>query len=154
LVDCDRVTGSAFRIGPHLLLSVAHVVNNSGCKIDGEPVHVLYTHGDFAILSDDREAKSFIQVDCAGFRLGKRYLVVGHARGRDELTVVPVVGTGFHDRGTALLGGIFTAQPGQSGGVVLDEETMMAVGTVNTADWESGISGSVELKGTSICRRS
>jgi hypothetical protein len=63
-----------------------------------------------------------------------------------------MVATGkYADAGMAALVGVFTAQPGQSGGPIIDAETHKVVGTVNAADWESGATFSVELRGTSIC---
>jgi hypothetical protein len=144
--------GTAFRIGPHLLVSVNHVTSASRCEIDGEPIHVIYASpkADFSILSDARSGK-WLKVDCSGFVAGHRYVAVGHARAMDELTLVPMVATGSTFGSLSLLAGIFTAQPGQSGGPIMDAETGRVVGTVNTAEWSRGLTGSVELKGTSIC---
>jgi sulfur relay (sulfurtransferase) DsrF/TusC family protein len=52
----------------------------------------------------------------------------------------------------AILEGVWTVIPGQSGGAVLDPDTHKVVGVVNTYDMEGGLSGSVELKRTSVCR--
>lgn len=148
--------GSAFRIGPSLLVSVNHVTKAGNCVIDGQDIKVVYASpkADFSILSDTRPGK-FLKVDCGGFVKGRRYLAVGHARALDQITLVPLVATGetveTNAGPLALLVGIFTAQPGQSGGPIMDAETGKVVGTVNTGDWERGLTGSVELKGTSIC---
>jgi hypothetical protein len=153
LVTCSDRAGTAFRIGPSLLLSVAHVTSAARCEIDGQPIKVIYTSrtADFSILEDRRHGDA-LTVDCGGFRMGRLYIAVGHARGLDTLTAVPMVATGKMGGGMALLVGIFTAQPGQSGGAIIDAETKQVVGTINTADWAHGITGSVELKGTSVCR--
>jgi hypothetical protein len=61
LVICPMIggysAGSAFRIGPHLLLSVNHVTSASAtCGIDGQRITVIYAspERDFSVLSDDR----------------------------------------------------------------------------------------------------
>jgi hypothetical protein len=144
--------GTAFRIGPHLLVSVNHVTSAGNCEIDGEPIHILYASrkADFSILSDDRLGK-WLKVDCGGFVKGRMYVAVGHARAMDDLTFVPMVATGMTSGSLSILAGVFTAQPGQSGGPILDGETGKVVGTVNTAQWDRGLTGSIELRGTSIC---
>jgi hypothetical protein len=146
--------GTAFRVGPNLLVSVNHVTSSGNCQIDGRAIHIFYASAkaDFSILSDDRAGK-WLKVDCNGFVAGRKYLAIGHARAMDELTVVPMIATGQSDDGMAILGSVFEAQPGQSGGPIVDAETLAVVGTVNAADWENGLTYSVELKGTSICAR-
>lgn len=154
LVSCGNSAGSAFRIGPHVLLSVNHVTSIGGCMIDGQPIKIAYAsaESDFSILFDDRVGK-WIPVDCGGFVAGRHYIAIGHARGLDQMVGVEMVATGETANGQALLVGVFTAQPGQSGGPIIDAETRKVVGTVNTGDWEDGITGSVELRGTSVCRK-
>jgi hypothetical protein len=153
LVDCAETAGSAFRVSEHLLLSVNHVVSGADCKISGQPIHIEYKSrkSDFAAMSDDRSGQ-WLKVDCRGFIEGHEYLALGHARAMQELTAVPLTATGFYDDGMARLTGVFTAQPGQSGGPIIDAETGEAVGTVNAANWEYGTTFSVELKGTWICK--
>jgi hypothetical protein len=147
-------SGTAFRVGPNLILSVAHVTSLPQCFIDGEPINIIHTSStaDFSILSDDRIG-DWIRVDCAGFVKGRLYLSIGHARGMEQLTIVPMIFTGEREGGQAMLAGVFTAQPGMSGGPVIDAETHEVVGTTNTADWEEGVTGSVELRATSVCKR-
>jgi len=149
----EYTAGTAFRIGPNLLVSVNHVIKDGACQMQGQPIHVIYKSPktDFAMLSDDRKGQ-FLKVDCEGFKAGHLYLAVGHARAMDDLTVVPIVATGqYADDGMAVLVGVFTAQPGQSGGPIIDAETKKVVGTVNAANWASGATFSVELKGSSVC---
>lgn len=146
-------TGSAFRIGPHLLLSVKHVTNFGTCTIDGRLAKVIYTSpaSDFSVISDERSGPS-LKVDCGGFVEGRKYLAIGHARGLDKLTIVELVATGKSFGGFYALRGIFTVVPGQSGGAVIDAETGRVVGTINVYDMQRGLSGSIELKGTSVCK--
>jgi hypothetical protein len=145
--------GSAFRIGPRLLLSVAHVTHFPACYIDGEKVKVTYTSGDFSIITVSRPG-SFLKVDCGGFVKGHKYLALGHPRGIDELVGVPMIATGQSNGGQAILSGIFEAQPGMSGGPIVDVDTLRVVGTVNTGNWEDGETGSVQLKDTAVCSKS
>jgi hypothetical protein len=145
--------GSAFRIGPHLLLSVKHVTNYDACYIDGRKITVNYTSpdSDFSIISDSQDGPS-LKIDCNGFRPGRKYLAVGHGRGLDQLTTVELTGTGVTIAGQAALKGIFTVVPGMSGGPVVDAETGRVVGTTNSYMMDKGLSGSVELKNTSVCK--
>lgn len=145
--------GTAFRISPHLLLSVKHVTNFPNCLVDGRKVKVVYTSPsqDFSILSDDRVGP-FLRVDCGGFVTGGHYIAIGHARGLDQLTSIDLIATGITRGGFYALRGVFTVIPGQSGGAILDAETGKVVGTINVYDMPSGLSGSVELKDTSVCQ--
>ena len=146
---------TAFRISPHLLLSVKHVTSLAHCEIDGVPIHILYTSptADFTILSDDRAGK-WLTVDCEGFIAGRKYIAIGHPRAVDSVVAVPLIGTGnYSDDGEAVLVGVFTVQPGHSGGAIIDAVTHQVVGTINAANWEEGTSYSVELKKTPICTR-
>lgn len=147
--------GTAFRIGPHLLLSVRHVTDEPRCYIDGRPITVAWNSptADFSILTDSREGP-YLKVDCGGFVKGRKYLAIGHARGLAELTVVELTGTGVVKDGVAVLSGIWTVIPGQSGGPIIDAETRRVVGTVNFYDMAHGLSGSVELRGTPVCSKS
>jgi hypothetical protein len=120
--------------------------------INGVPIHVIYTSAkaDFSILTDDR-AGQWLKVDCGGFVAGREYIAIGHPRGTDGLVAVPMIATGRTEDGEAVLVGIFTAQPGHSGGAIIDAETGKVVGTINAADWEHGMTDSVELKNTPVC---
>ena len=137
--------GTAFRIGPTTLLSVNHVTKASRCYIEGEPIHVTYASAktDFSMLSDSRKG-NWLRVDCGGFVRGRTYVAVGHARAMDQLLRVEMTATGIVKDGIAVLSGVLEAQPGQSGGPIIDEETGAVVGTVNAADWANGLSFSVD----------
>lgn len=155
-VICPTATGysagTAFRIGHGLMLSVNHVTHYSRCTIDDAPVKVSYVapDADFSMLGGGEG--SFLKIDCGGFVRGRKYLAIGYARGLPVETVVPLIGTGKSSGGLAVLIGIFTVVPGMSGGPIVDAETGAVVGTVNTYDFERGLSGSVELKGTPVCK--
>lgn len=152
MVSCNGSRGSAVRIGPHLLVTAGHVIVNEGCKINGEPVQVVYkSTNDFAIIRTEQTGP-FLKADCGGFIKDKAYSAVGHARGLPWLTTVSLIGTGLWNAGFAGLWGVFTVIPGQSGGAVIDDETGKVVGVINWYDMQKGISGSVELKGTPLCR--
>lgn len=150
-VRCLASAGSAFYVGPRVLLSVAHVTSASGCFIDGEPVKVIGKQGDFTILLAPRPVDKWLRVDCEGFKRGRVYTAWGFARGLPSLTSVDMVATGRFISGFARLWGIFNVIPGQSGGPIVDPQTGRAVGTVNVYNAQRGDSGSVELKGTVLC---
>ena len=150
------ITGSAFRVGPKYLITAKHVIAQGTCVINGRPVTIVYKSAkeDFAILEDDRLWGGRIPVDCNGYQLGHEYIAWGHARGIEELVTVTAIAVTGHYTDLSylkLLSGIFSAQPGQSGGPIVDAETGRVVGIVNTGDWENGLTGSVELKTTPIC---
>lgn len=151
-VECLGGSGSAFRVGPNLLLTVAHVTSVGGCFIGGKPFRVAETRGDFAVLTMPEPSRQWLRIDCRGFVAGRRYAAVGFARGLPTQTSVDLVATGDTLAGLAVLKGVFTAVPGQSGGAVIDVATRRPVGTVNAYQMRAGLTGSVELKGTSVCR--
>jgi hypothetical protein len=153
-IEDGTTAGSAVRVSKTYLVTAGHVIEGR-CEIDGQPIKIAYKSrkADFAILEDTRPG-AILKVDCKGYVAGREYEAVGHARGRDNLTTVILSGLGFNYKSTptlSMLTGIFTVQPGQSGGAVKSRETGWLVGIVNTGDWGSGISGSIELKRTSIC---
>ena len=94
----------------------------------------------------------FLKVDCGGFVRGRKYVAIGYARGIDTPTLVEMVGTGASQDGQAILAGMLTVIPGQSGGPIIDEETGKVVGLVNAENFEEGLSFSVQLKDTPICK--
>ena len=150
-VDCATGRGSAFRVGPHILLSVAHVTSIGGCEINGVPIKVIRTQGDFAELYSDDVADKWLKVDCGGFRKGHLYTAIGFARGMPFQTTIDVTDTGSALSGFERLWGVFTVIPGQSGGAMIDPETGKVVGTINVYDAGRGNSGSIPLKDTPVC---
>lgn len=150
-VDCTAGSGTAFRVGPTELISVAHVTGMTGCKIDGQPFTVTYRHGDFTALKMDAPAPQWLKIDCGGFVQNHHYIGYGFARGLDSETSVDVVATGAMEDAEEILVGIFEFQPGQSGGPVVDAGSGEVVGTVNAANWEAGASFSTPLSETRLC---
>jgi hypothetical protein len=150
-VDCTEGAGTAFRVGPRLYVSVAHVTGMSACKVDGEPLTITYRHGDFSAFTVPDASKEWLKIDCGGFVAGRHYIALGYARGLDTEASVDLTGTPFSQNDEAILLGVFTVQPGQSGGPIVDAGSGEVVGTVNAADWEQGVSFSVPLKGTKLC---
>jgi hypothetical protein len=151
-VDCLTGAGTAFRVGPNTLLSVNHVTSLGGCFIGGKPFTVKLHEGDFSILTMDQPASEWLKIDCGGFVANRRYEAIGYARGLDTLTEVDIHATGASADGFAILQGVFNVIPGQSGGPIVDPDTNKVVGTVNTFDAEDGLSGSVPLKDTPVCK--
>lgn len=153
IVDCEKTRGSAVRIGPNLLVSAHHVTSADGCTINGKPFKILYAsrQKDFSLLR--LEGDGFVPIDCGGFKDGRDYIAIGHARGLNELMAVRLVGTGRHEsrNGLAILKGIATVIPGQSGGPVIDRETRAVVGIVNIYDSPGGLSGSREMRDMGVC---
>ena len=146
------IMGTGFRIGS-LLVTAKHVISHEKCfYVGGGNAEIAYSSPslDYAILKGGKGP--FIKVDCGGFVKGKKYLAVGYARGAPYLTTVELTATGSNADGFAILSGIFTFIPGMSGGPVIDEETGKVVGLINVFQEPEGISGSVELKNTSVCK--
>jgi hypothetical protein len=143
--------GTAFRVGHGLILSVNHVTSVGTCKINGERIKVLYSSKqDFSMVAGGKGP--FLRVDCGGFIRGRHYMSIGFARGLPFLTTVELIATGHKAGGFSLLSGIFTMIPGQSGGPVVDEETGKVVGTNNVFIEPDGLSGSLALADTPICK--
>lgn len=152
-VDCDETRGSAVKIGPRILLSVAHVTDGDNCKINGLPITVLGKKDDFSIISIESEPfDRWLKIDCGGFVGGRKYTAIGFARGLPYQTTVDVQSMGDRIWGFDRLWGVFTVIPGMSGGAFIDSETGNMVGMVNVYDARVGHSGSIPLKVTSICR--
>lgn len=151
----DVSAGTAFRVGPTgLLLSVNHVTSAGQCFIDGKPINLAYTspNADFSeLLGDDGP---YLGIDCGGFVKGRKYLAIGFARGESPATTIELTGTGKYDGGEALLSGMVPVIPGMSGGAILSEDTGRVVGMVNAENFEEGLSWSVELKNTPVCKGS
>lgn len=152
-VLCDTARGTAFRVGKDYWLSVKHVTDKGNCKVNGEPVKELWNSPtqDFSIFRlEARTGKSF-KIDCGGFRDGAIYTATGHARGLDDQTHVTLTATSRSISGFAVLKGVFTVIPGQSGGPVIDRETGKVVGTINVFQPVEGLSGSLPLRDTPVC---
>ena len=150
-VRCFFGSGTAFYVGPRTLVSVDHVTRLTPCRAGGQTFEVVATKGDFSILRVATPVKRWLQVDCGGFVIGNGYVARGYARGLPTLTEVDLVATGRTEGGASILMGVFTVIPGQSGGPIINPDGGAVVGTINTYDARGGRSGSVELKGTSLC---
>jgi hypothetical protein len=152
-VDCLTARGSAFYVGPHTLLSVAHVTSNTGCFINGKPFNVVGQSGDFTVLRVASDSAVWMHIDCDGFKGGEIYTAWGFARGLPSLTSVDITATGQKLWGFSRLWGVFNVIPGQSGGPITPASNPReVVGTVNVYDAANGNSGSVALKDTPLCR--
>lgn len=144
--------GTAFRVGKRTYLTAAHVSHNPNCMMSGKPFKEIATAGDFSVLTMDGIDGPWLTVDCSGYVRGKTYRALGYARGMKTQTEVDVIATGESVGAMSKMTGVFNFIPGQSGGPVLDDQTGKVVGIVNTYQAESGNSGSVELKTTSVCK--
>jgi len=153
-VDCTAGSGTAFRVGPTELISVAHVATMAGCTINGAPFTITYRHGDFTALKVEKPSDAWLKIDCSGFLPRHHYIAYGFARGLDSETSVDLTALGLSQDGEAMLIGVFEAQPGQSGGPVVDAGSGEVVGTVNAANWEAGVSFSTPLQDTKLCPHS
>jgi hypothetical protein len=150
-IECGDWMGSGFRIDQHTIVSVNHVVKNHECSIGGWPVRITHSaaHQDFAIIEGN--AGPALPVDCGGFVAGRKYLAIGFARDVDPPTTIELTGTGAMDNGEAVLSGMLAVIPGMSGGAIISADTHKVVGTVNSENFEAGLSWSVPLKGTVVC---
>ena len=146
--------GTAFRVGPTIMLSVNHVTAGPAkCFIGKAPIKVTYAspNADFSMLDGDNGPS--LKIDCGGFVKDRRYVAIGYARGRPFLTTIDLTGAGVKQDGWSVLTGMLTVIPGMSGGPILDADTGKVVGTVNVENFEQGMSGSVALKDTPICAK-
>lgn len=154
-VDRTGITaGTAFRIGPGLMLSVNHVTSAKGqCFVGGKPMTIRYTSRatDFSMIGGGPEGP-FLKVDCGGFVKGHSYLALGYARGLPELTRVELTANGEMYQGRAVLTGMFVVVPGQSGGPIIDKETGEVTGVVEAENFEEGTSWSIPLSATPACQ--
>lgn len=159
-VRCDKVLGSAFKVAPNKYLSVNHVTENPGCKIDGKPAFVTYNdpHGDFSIISIYDPEPGGIEISCEGFKDGGLYNAIGFARGAPQSVAILLRATKMPNlpsllRGWSMFMGVEYVIPGMSGGVILDEQGR-AVGLVNAYFAPFGLSWSRSLKDTALCSHS
>jgi hypothetical protein len=151
-VECDRGSGSAFRVGPRRFLSVAHVTSLGGCKIDGNPITVIEQDGanDFSVIEAGPPKRSWLKIDCGGFKAGW-YWSAGFAWGLPYQTDVALYSTAYNaPNGMHLFIGRHTVIPGMSGGIVMNSAGE-AVGTVNAYNPMGVISLSRSLSDTSVC---
>jgi hypothetical protein len=156
-VSCDKASGTAFKIADGRWLTVAHVADNAGCRIDGKPITILEMDpdGDFAIIDVPDNRKGGIEVNCNGYSNYQWYWGMGHGRGYRE----PQIVAARYDAWLTWIGskkwGIMQGNrfvPGMSGGPVLDQ-TGRVVGLVNAYGIYQRISFSRQLRDTSICAR-
>lgn len=153
-VKCERSLGTAFRVGVTRFISVAHVTSAKGCTINGQPIYATAEDGDFSTFSAAVYGGRPMKVDCGGFRPGRWYYAVGHARGWSWQTTLPLYATYAKAyNGMRMLLGSPTVIPGMSGGPLIDAETGAVAGTINAYRSDQPISYSRELRDTSICRR-
>jgi hypothetical protein len=145
--------GTAFRVGGKLGLSVNHVTSSGKCFIAGKPVRLSYKspNSDFSMIDTDEGAH--LTADCGGYIKGRKYVALGYARGEKQIVAIEMTALGESDRnGQALFYSMVPVIPGQSGGPVLDEMTGRVVGVVNATNFEAGVSWSLPLKATPICK--
>lgn len=153
-VDCFYKVGSAFAITNGNYVSVEHVTKNVGCTINGQRIDATPEPGlDFAIIKGN--AKSGFKVNCAGIKPWRWVFAIGYARGYRWQTMVMLYATPWKtDDGMQVLLGPPSVIPGQSGGVILDENGE-AVGTINRYLSEGPAASFVRpLADTSLCRHS
>lgn len=146
-------SGTAFRVGPDgQMLSVNHVTNSGTCYIGGKPIgHVWKSPtADFSMVDGDEGP--YLSIDCGGFVKGRTYIAMGYARGIADVQL-QLVALGVNDsNGQALLESMVPVIPGMSGGPIVSADTGRVVGVVNAENFEAGISWSVALKDTPICK--
>ena len=146
-------SGTAVRVGADgLTLSVNHVTSSGTCFINGKQINLTYKSptSDFSMIKG--EAGPYIPIDCGGYVAGHKYLALGHARAWSAVTPVELTATGKTDHGQYELSGMWVVVPGMSGGPILDMDTGLVVGVVNMEDFEDGLSWSVALKDTPVCK--
>jgi hypothetical protein len=159
-VNCDKVRGTAFKVAANKYLSVNHVTQNTGCKIEGKPVFVTYNdpHGDFSIISIYDPEPGGIEISCDGFQDGGVYEAIGFARGDPQSVAILLRATKVPNlpsllRGWSMFMGVEYVIPGMSGGAILDPQGR-AVGMVNAYFAPFGLSWSRSLKDTALCPHS
>jgi hypothetical protein len=150
---CDHSTGTAFQTTKGWV-SVAHVTDDSGCKIDGAPIFVTEqnTRLDFSRLFVSLPAYFPMQFSCEGIVPGRTYYTAGYALGLKIQTNVRVFAIPLKTSdGLYILVGRSTVLPGMSGGPVFDHRGT-AVGTINRYNPQLGLSISRSLRETSLCK--
>ena len=152
-VTCLVGMGTAFRIGPKLAISAAHVTSLPVCAIEGKLITAKAAgkDQDFSVIPLETEGP-YLRIDCNGFVKGRRYIARGYARNAPHETSIELVAAGRKWAGFDVLEGMFTVIPGMSGGPIYDAETGKVVGINNVYNYQIGHSGSVPLSETSVCR--
>lgn len=153
-VRCTEGSGTAFRVGPTRLLSVAHVTRGTNCLIDNAPITVIEQDNahDFAIIEAGPPKLGALKINCGGFHTSEWYWSDGYAWGLPYQTAVAVFTSAFHDEtGKRILYGKHAFIPGMSGGPVMNAEGEV-VGLVNAYHPIFGLSFSRDLKDTSLCQ--
>jgi hypothetical protein len=152
-VDCLEGKGTAFRIGGHHWISVAHVTALNLCQVGTEKINVTVQDGpnDFSEFDTQSVGNGF-KVNCEGFKPGQWYWAIGHAHGAPFQTQIALYATYAKAAdGKRILVGPYNVIPGMSGGPVLNAAGEV-VGTVNAYNPDTPISLSRELKGSPVCR--
>ena len=152
-VVCDNGLGTAFRVGPTTLLSVAHVTDNVGCTVDGTPfTHVADEGKDFAVIETPIVKLGAIKINCDGFKPGGWYYATGFARGLPWQRTILLRASYIKDNeGRHILFGPDMVAPGMSGGPIVNAAGE-AVGTINAYIPMFGMSVSQPLSTTSVCK--
>jgi hypothetical protein len=151
-VQCFSSSGTAFYVSPNVLLSVAHVTDDTPCRVGGKPFRVVKQEGDFSVLQVDEPSAQWLRIDCRGFVRGQKYTAWGFARGLYTLTSIDILAKDEIYFGFSRLWGVFNVIPGQSGGPITPvDEPGVVTGTVNVYNAARGDSGSTALKDTSLC---
>lgn len=155
-ISCDGGSGTGFKLADGRWVSVAHVTNNTGCKVDGLPILVTHTDtvGDFStfIVPGDTR-RGGLKVDCSGFRYGW-YWASGHANGLHNQAILLLytilLNTKAHEKGWTVLG-FNRVIPGMSGGPIFNSRSEVT-GTVNAYAIFFEMSFSRSLSETVLCR--
>ena len=149
--------GTAFRISPELLVSVAHVTSIGNCSIHDRPIKVLVEdrEQDFALIRLPGSEPS-MKIDCGGYQWGKMYFAIGFARGLPDRRILTLAGTGQRVKleGRREPFGLLAHNrviPGMSGGAIVGADGRV-VGLVNAYSLFFNISFSRELSDTILCR--
>jgi hypothetical protein len=153
-VKCFGSRGTAFRIGPTQMLSVAHVTDAFGCTIEGQPFTAVTDEGlDFVVIEVPASLRrsGALRINCGGFIPGQYYWASGYARGMPWQQQVVVRAWPDKAGGQQVLYGYPTFIPGMSGGPVMNAAGEV-VGLVNRYHPFAPFSLSLALKDTSICK--